>query len=102
MPRAVAGATRRSHAARPGARRPAGSRTSISRLLSPSIAAGTAERIVGLDDLLHQLVADDVAVVEVDEADAVDVLHDPQRLDQAGGLRIRQIDLRDVAGHHRL
>ena len=38
--------------------------------------AGRRVGVVGLDDLLHQLVADDVRVVEVDEADALDVLHD--------------------------
>src|SRR5687768_12953585 len=110
-PRARAGATAWSHAARPGARTPAGSTMSTSRagrarvapvdgrsgrperrrtpeprLLSPSAIAltrSTAERVVSLHNRLHQLVTHDVAIIEVDEPDAVDVLDDPERLDQA-------------------
>ena len=36
-------------------------------------ACRSVKRVVGLHDLLHQLVADDVLVVEVDEADPLDV-----------------------------
>src|SRR3954470_13540626 len=79
VPRARAGATRRSHAARPGARtrRP---RPSLTRTRS----GGTAgERFVRFDNLLDELVADDVAVVEVDERDALDVADDLHRFDQS-------------------
>ena len=38
---------------------------------------------VGQDDPLHQLVPDDVPLVEMDERDALDVPHDVQRFDQA-------------------
>src|SRR5689334_6302429 len=63
VPRARAGATRRSHAARPGAatRRPRASLTS-----TRSAVAGR-ERFVRFDNLLDELVADNVAVVEADE-----------------------------------
>ena len=47
-----------------------------------AVAAG--KRLVGLDDLLNQLVADDVAIVEVDERDALDRADHLHRLDQAG------------------
>src|SRR6478672_723620 len=99
-PRAAAGATRASQAARPGARtaRPRPSLTDTDkRLLS-----GSTVRFVRLDDLLHQRVPHDVLVVEVDERDAVDLADHFHRLDQPGGAAGRQVDLRHVAGAHRL
>src|SRR4051794_36018309 len=97
-PRARLGATDCSHVAKPGARRPAGRRTSMCRrdgfadptllvrrvrfaepaLLPPSAIALTrpAKRVVRLHDRLHQLVTDDVALIEVQESDALDFLHD--------------------------
>src|SRR4029079_16792627 len=105
-PRAARRAARRSQAASPGALagRPDASDTTIRSRCSPSGIPGVAVRVrlVGLDDQLHQLVADDVAVVEVDERDALDRADDFHRLDQAGSAAGRQIDLRDVAGDHRL
>ena len=48
-----------------------------------SATRGAREGVVGLDDLLHQLVPHDVLVVEVDEADPSTSLTILQRLDQA-------------------
>ena len=48
-------------------------------------------RFVGLDDLLHERVADDVALVEVDRRDALDAGDHLQRLDQPGH-RVRAAD----------
>src|SRR4051812_17346992 len=115
-PRARDGATRRSHAARPGTAtgRPWWSTTDTDKDL-PAVARAILRRakvgsgmlgvrrgvgLVGLDDLLHQLVADDVAVVELDELDPFDAAADFHRLDQPGHPSGRQVDLRDVAGDH--
>src|SRR5262245_30891008 len=69
----------------------------------PELArAALRHPLVGGDDLLHEAVAHDVALAELDEANAADVAQDLARLDQAGGLPERQVDLRDVAGDHRL
>src|SRR5688500_16518231 len=106
-PRARAGAIRWSQRPSPGARTAGGStRSTISRRrnLRRLIFGGARRRVgvIGLDDLLHQLVPDDVLVVEVDDADAVDFADDLERLDQPRQLRVRQIDLRDIAGHDSL
>src|SRR5262249_54187350 len=95
-PRARGGAARSSHAARPGAApaRPRSSATSTRSRGEPSgmrAAVAVRERLVRLHDLLHQLVADDVAVVEVDERDAVDRADDLHRLDEARHASGRQI-----------
>src|SRR3954447_6571825 len=106
VPRARRGATRRSQAASPGAlagRPDASDTTTRSRVSGSGIPAGEVRvRLVRLDDLLHQLVADDVAIIEVDERDAVDRADDFHRLDEPAGAAGWQIDLRDVAGDHRL
>src|SRR6185503_9326736 len=54
--------------------------------------------LVGLDDPLDELVADDVLVAEADEGDALDRAEDVLDLDQAGRLLAREVDLGDVAG----
>src|SRR5687767_10109270 len=90
LPRARAGATRRSQGASPSARTPLVPTTSTSslgppglRLLAPDPFRGLLSlsairmRVVRLHDHLHQFVADDVLVVEVHERDPVDVLDDP-------------------------
>src|SRR5918995_1944056 len=64
--------------------------------------AALTERLVGLDDLLHQAMAHDIFVVEMDERDALDLGDDLERLDQAGRPRVRQIDLRHVTRDDRL
>src|SRR6185295_12899075 len=94
VPRARAGATRRSQAARPGARtrRPP---PSLTRTRSDVPAR---ECFVRFDNLLDELVADDVAVVEMDERDAVDVADDLHRFDQPRRAALGQVDLRHVAG----
>ena len=58
--------------------------------------------LVGVDDLLHQRVADDVGAGEAREADPAHAVEDALRLDQAALLAAREVDLRDVAGDHRL
>src|SRR4029434_1874162 len=69
-PRARAGAIDESHAASPGAR----PTTSTEKL--PILR----ECVVRLHDLLHELVPDDVLLVEVDEPDAGDVTNHLERL----------------------
>src|SRR5262245_7073165 len=58
--------------------------------------------IVSLDDHLHQLMADDVALVEVDERDSLDAADDALRFHQPRLAPGRQVDLRHVAGDHGL
>ena len=58
--------------------------------------------LVRLDDPLHEPVAHDVLVPEVDELDPVDRAEDVLHLNQPGGLLARQVDLRHVAGDHDL
>jgi len=80
-PAARRGATRASHADRPPSRtaRPVPSLTDTrKRLLS-----GSTVGLVSLDDLLHELMAHDVAFVEVDELDSLDAANDLHRLDQS-------------------
>src|SRR5580704_206812 len=52
----------------------------LSRGASPRAGRGAAisvrEGLVRLDDLLHELVADDIAVVEIHEGDALDLADD--------------------------
>src|SRR4029078_12837332 len=89
-----AGATRFSQAARPGARRarPRAATTltcKADRFRPPDDMAAPGPRAVAglegfvrLDDVLHQLVAHDVTVVEVHEGDALDLREILQRLDE--------------------
>src|SRR5712671_1327239 len=117
VPLARAGATRRSQAASPGGRSslprssvtdtvkglPAKARAAFWRAKAgPSgmLDVAARERLVRLDDLLHQLVAHDVAIVEMDERDAVDRADDLHRLDEPRGAPLGQVDLRDIAGDH--
>src|SRR6185436_14663355 len=58
--------------------------------------------IVSLDDHLHQLMADDVALVEVDEGDSLDAADDALRFHKARLAPRRQVDLRHVARYHGL
>src|SRR6266508_3129048 len=58
--------------------------------------------IVSLDDHLHQLMADDVALVEVDERYSFDAADDALRFHQARLATRRQVDLRHVAGDYGL
>ena len=54
--------------------------------------------IVGFDDVLHQLVADHVAFVEVDEFDTLDVSQNLPNLDQTGDPFGWKIYLSDITG----
>src|SRR5947208_15082188 len=58
--------------------------------------------IVRRDDLLHQRVADDVLLVEIEELDPLDPREHLLRLAQSRGPPLRQVDLGDVAVDHRL
>src|SRR5438105_6219712 len=59
-------------------------------------------RLVGLDDELHEAVAHDVSLVEVDELDALDLREHALDLDEAAALARRQVNLRHVARDDRL
>src|SRR4051794_18905004 len=84
----------------------ASSRTRSSGRASPmtstsSTAPDAGRRALGmvgirLDDALHDLVAHDVLVAEVRDADALDPAQDLPHLDQSRALLARQVDLRDV------
>src|ERR671935_145717 len=63
------------------------------------VGAALAEQAVGLDDVLHDLVPDDVPSAEVGELDPVDPLEDLLHDHEAGGLPGRQIHLRHVPVH---
>ena len=65
-------------------------------LTSPATAAQV--RLVGPDDLAHEIVAHDVALREGDAADALDAVEDAHGLDQAGFRARRQVDLAGIAG----
>ena len=58
--------------------------------------------LVGLDDPLHEPVADDVLAAEPDELDALDLADDLGHDDQPRLLLPRQVDLGHVAGHDHL
>src|SRR4051812_4460966 len=58
--------------------------------------------VVGLDDALHQAVANDVLAPEPDELDALDPLEDLRDGDEPGLLVLREVDLRDVTGDDHL
>src|SRR5436190_22734033 len=59
-------------------------------------------RVVRVDDARHEGMAHDVLRAEVREGDAANALQDAPRLDQSALLPAREVDLRDVAVHHRL
>ncbi len=63
---------------------------------------GAAVGTVRLDDALHEFMADHVAIREVREIDPIDPAQRRERLDEAAALVAGQIDLRRVAGDHRL
>src|SRR5437764_998822 len=55
---------------------------------------------VGVDDVLHDLVADDVGRAELDERDAVDAFEDVADDEESGSpAPFGEIDLSDVTGH---
>src|SRR5262249_172974 len=56
--------------------------------------------IVGTDDSLHEMVADDISLVEVNERKALNILQDVDRFEQAAAPRIGQINLRNIASDH--
>ncbi len=58
--------------------------------------------LVGSHDALDEGVADDVALLEVAEVDALDAVEDVDGVQQAGLARVGQVDLGDVAGDDRL
>src|SRR3982074_3021006 len=58
--------------------------------------------VVGADDSLYEMVTPPVAFVEVHECQSVYALQNIDRFDQTAAAGGGQIDLRDVAGDHRL
>src|SRR3712207_6162124 len=100
-PRAVRGATWASQRASPPSRtgRP---RPSVTDTRKPLLSGSTAVGVVGLHDLLHELVPHDVLFIEPNERNPLDVADHLHRLDEAGRAAGRKIDLRDVAGDNRL
>src|SRR5713226_1969210 len=82
----------------------------ISRRRSPFAIRGvpTALRLstiilfIGADNLLHQVVPHNVLLSKLHHGDPVNLAANFQRFDQAGLLSLRQVDLRNVAGNHRL
>src|SRR5919199_2151926 len=106
---ASASATSRSTSGAGGASGPPSPMTSTSsKALCPAAVRGALGRaqlrrgalgvlVVGLDDPLHEAVADHVVAAEPDELDALDVAQDVAHDDEAGALVARQVDLRDVA-----
>ena len=58
--------------------------------------------IVGVDDFLDERVADDVGAGEMPERDAAHTGQNARGFDQAALLPAGQVDLRDIAGDHRL
>ena len=54
--------------------------------------------LVGSHDALDEGVADDVALLEVAEVDALDAVEDVDGVQQSGLARVGQVDLGDVAG----
>src|SRR5277367_4017592 len=57
--------------------------------------------VVSLDDALDQVMANDVALVEIIERNTLDLADDFDRFDEAGAARFGQINLGDVACDHR-
>src|SRR4029077_12135486 len=75
-----------------------------------AVRAGRAVRAAGLtggapvvclDNSLDQAVTHNVAFIEIDERDALDIADHFDGFDQAGAALIRQVNLRDVAGDDR-
>lgn len=62
----------------------------------------TAMFLVGRNDALHKRMAHDVALAELDDGNPFHRFERVLRLDEAGFLGVRQIDLRHVAGNHGL
>src|ERR1043165_3422787 len=56
--------------------------------------------LVSRDDSLHQRMPNDIALGELDDADAFDAAEDSMRFNQSGMSMCRQIDLRLVAGNY--
>ena len=59
---------------------------------------GLAVAVVGADDALDEVVADDVDVFEVAEADAFYAVEDVEGFEEAGLLGVGQVGLGEVAG----
>jgi hypothetical protein len=58
--------------------------------------------LIGGDDVLHQTVADHVFFAEKDKLDVFDIPQNLLRLLETGARASGEIDLRDIAGDHRL
>jgi hypothetical protein len=69
----------------------------LGRSQPPSLVA--SELLIGPDNLLHEIVPDDVAFIEIDERNPFNPADDFKRLDQAGTPPGGQVNLRDVSGN---
>ena len=58
--------------------------------------------VVSIDDEGDELVANYVSLVKGDMTDARDMTEYTQAMHESGALRMREVDLRDVAGHNHL
>src|SRR5580698_2295682 len=58
--------------------------------------------LIGADNLLDEVVADDVFFAELGNANALDFTADFERFDETGLFALRQIDLGDIAGDNGL
>ena len=54
--------------------------------------------VIGFDDALDEIVADDIALIEIDERDAFNFADDFDGFDEAGAAGFGQVDLGHVAG----
>src|ERR1700757_1496374 len=59
-------------------------------------------RVVRIDDARDERMAHHVLCAELREGDAAHAVEDAPRLDEPAFLAAREVDLRDVAVHHRL
>src|SRR5262249_16276160 len=57
--------------------------------------------LIGIDDALHQVMADDVLFGEMREPDPLHAFQNVERVHQTALLGVWQVDLRDVARDHR-
>src|ERR671913_342183 len=91
-PRADAGATRVSQRASPPS---ATGRPRPSVTVTRTLLSGSTVGVVGLHDLLHKGMTNDVFLVEPDERDAVDVSDHLHGFDQPRRPPGREVDLRN-------
>src|SRR5580704_7469530 len=68
----------------------------------PSRASEVLVALISFHDSLHQAVANNIAFVEIHEADAFHAAQNIHRVDQTAALAGGQVDLREIAGNNHL